>query len=301
MKQKNNRDKLSETVTEIESFTSIRDILESTLPTMSQRQAQLGRYILDHITEVPFLSAAELADRADVSEPTVIRFARGLGYAGYQDLRKEAQKFLKAYLGPGDKVRSVLKLTPDHHGIIDKVFDSQVAALEETRNLLSRKAFWQAVESLCSAKNIFLFGQGGMSALSLAMLDFRLRRYGYYTYTLSQGGRALFENLHLMTSDDVLVVITFSRPDEETVIVLNHARSVCAKAIVITDYVEAELAHEDDIILFVRRGEIGTSRSYAIPLVIIEALVLSIAAEDESCVEMLDKLHRLRAKHRKGG
>lgn len=300
MKDENKRDQQSETVTEVGYFTSIRDTLELNLPTMSQRQAQLGRYILDHITEVPFLSAAELADRADVSEPTVIRFSRSLGYTGYQDLRKEAQKFLKAYLGPGDKVRSFLKLTPDRHSIIDKVFDSQVAALEETRNLLSRKAFWEAVEALCSAKNIFLFGQGGMSALSLAILDFRLRRYGYHTYTLSQGGRALFENLHLMTSDDVLVVITFSQPDEETAIVLNHARSICAKAIVMTDYVEAELAHEDDITLFVKRGEVGTSRSYAIPLVIIEALVLSIAAEDENCLKMLDRLHQLRAKYRKG-
>lgn len=299
MEQETNRNEQDGIVNDTRYFASIRDTLEANLPTMSQRQAQLGRYILDHITEVPFLSAAELAERANVSEPTVIRFSRSLGYTGYQDLRKEAQKFIKAYLGPGDKVRSVLKLTPDRHSIIDKVFDSQVIALEETRNLLSRKAFWEAVVALCNAKNIFLFGQGGMSALSLDMLDFRLRRYGYYTYTLSQGGRALFENLHLMTTDDTLVVITFSQPDEETAIVLNHARSVNAKTVVITDYVEAELTRESDIILFVKRGEVGTSRSYAIPLVIIEALVLSIAAEDESCLEMLDKLHQLRAEHQK--
>lgn len=279
-------------------FTSIRDTLESNLPAMSQRQAKLGRYILDHVTEVPFLSAAELADRAEVSGATVVRFARNLGYTGYQDLRKDAQKFLKAYLGPGDKVRGFLKFTPDHHSIIDKVFDSQVADLEETRNLLSRKAFWEAVKALCKAKDIFLFGQGGMSAISLDILAFRLHRYGYYTRTLSQGGRALFENLHLMKPSDALVVITFARPDEETVIVLNHARSVKAKTIVITDYVEAELAHEGDIILFITRGEVGTSRSYAVPIAIIEALVLSIAAEDESCLEMLDKLHQLRAKYR---
>jgi len=299
MEQETNRNEQDGIANETRYFASIRDTLEANLPTMSQRQAQLGRYILDHITEVPFLSAAELAERANVSEPTVIRFSRSLGYTGYQDLRKEAQKFIKAYLGPGDKVRSVLNLTPDRHSIIDKVFDSQVIALEETRNLLSRKAFWEAVEALCNAKNIFLFGQGGMSALSLDMLDFRLRRYGYYTYTLSQGGRALFENLHLMTADDTFVVITFSQPDEETAIVLNHARSVNAKTVVITDYVEAELTRESDIILFVKRGEVGTSRSYAIPLVIIEALVLSIAAEDESCLEMLDKLHQLRAEHQK--
>jgi len=299
MEQETNRNEQDGIANETRYFASIRDTLEANLPTMSQRQAQLGRYILDHITEVPFLSAAELAERANVSEPTVIRFSRSLGYTGYQDLRKEAQKFIKAYLGPGDKVRSVLNLTPDRHSIIDKVFDSQVIALEETRNLLSRKAFWEAVEALCNAKNIFLFGQGGMSALSLDMLDFRLRRYGYYTYTLSQGGRALFENLNLMTADDTLVVITFSQPDEETAIVLNHARSVNAKTVVITDYVEAELTRESDIILFVKRGEVGTSRSYAIPLVIIEALVLSIAAEDESCLEMLDKLHQLRAEHQK--
>ena len=257
MEQETNRNEQDGIANETRYFASIRDTLEANLPTMSQRQAQLGRYILDHITEVPFLSAAELAERANVSEPTVIRFSRSLGYTGYQDLRKEAQKFIKAYLGPGDKVRSVLNLTPDRHSIIDKVFDSQVIALEETRNLLSRKAFWEAVEALCNAKNIFLFGQGGMSALSLDMLDFRLRRYGYYTYTLSQGGRALFENLHLMTADDTLVVITFSQPDEETAIVLNHARSVNAKTVVITDYVEAELTRESDIILFVKRGEVS--------------------------------------------
>ena len=172
-------------------------------------------------------------------------------------------------------------------------------AFEETRNLLSRKAFWEAVEALCNTKKVFLFGQGvcqlspGYAGLPFAQI--RILYVPAFT-----GGIALFENLHVMTSDDVLVVITFSQPVEETAIVLNHARSVKAKAIVITDYVEAELAHEDDIILFVKRGEVGTSRSYAVPLVIIDALVLSIAAEDESCLEMLDKLHRLRAKYRKG-
>ena len=100
MNGENKRHKQSETRSEAGYFTSIRDTLELNLPAMSQRQAQLGRYILDHITEVPCLSAAELADRADVSEPTVIRFARGLGYAGYQDLRKERTEISQSLSWP---------------------------------------------------------------------------------------------------------------------------------------------------------------------------------------------------------
>ncbi|HHY48015.1 MAG TPA: MurR/RpiR family transcriptional regulator, partial [Firmicutes bacterium] len=229
MRTKIARDSLAARRTDTNAtLSTINDRIKSNLPLMSDGQASLGRYILDHLQEVAFMSAADLAVQAGVSEPTVIRFARALGYSGYQDLRKEVQRFLRLYLGPGDKIRGFLTLTQDHKAILDKVFDIQETLLRETRSLLSHEAFWCAVEAICKARCVFLFGQGAGVILP-EMLNFRLQRCGYHTYTITSGGRDIFEKLHLITEKDAVVAFTFFQTDEDAVIVLDHARSAGAK------------------------------------------------------------------------
>lgn len=279
------------------TLVTIKDKIESNLSRMPRRQAFLGRYILDHLQEVAFMPAADLAAQAGVSEPTVIRFARALGYAGYQDLRREAQRFLRFYLGPGDKIRGFLTLTPDHRAILDKVFDIQETLLRETRSLLSHEAFWCAVEAICKARCVFLFGQGAGVILP-EMLNFRLQRCGFHTYTLTSGGRDIFEKVHLITEKDVVVAFTFFQTDEDAVIVLDQARSAGAKTILVAESVEPDLANGVDVILFVKRGDVGTFRSYAIPMIVVEALALGVvAADEERCLAALDRLHEIRASH----
>ena len=135
MEQETNRNEQDGIVNDTRYFASIRDTLEANLPTMSQRQAQLGRYILDHITEVPFLSAAELAERANVSEPTVIRFPKPWIYRLCIYAEAEIHQSL-----PGPEIKSGAFLNSlDRYSIIDKVLTVKIA-LEETCNLLSQKA-----------------------------------------------------------------------------------------------------------------------------------------------------------------
>ncbi len=49
---------------------------------LSDKKKQVAKYIVDNYIEVAFLTAAELARRSSVSEPTVIRLAVDLGYTG---------------------------------------------------------------------------------------------------------------------------------------------------------------------------------------------------------------------------
>jgi len=58
---------------------------------LSDKKRQIAKYILDNYTEASFLTAAELARRADVSEPTVIRLATDLGYSGFPEMRSALQ------------------------------------------------------------------------------------------------------------------------------------------------------------------------------------------------------------------
>ena len=51
------------------------------------KKKKLGKYILEHSSEVTILSTQTLSKLCDVSEPTLIRFTRKLGYSGYREFK----------------------------------------------------------------------------------------------------------------------------------------------------------------------------------------------------------------------
>lgn len=52
----------------------------------------IGDYILDHETDACFMTSTELATELDISEASVIRFARALGFTGYMDFQKNLRR-----------------------------------------------------------------------------------------------------------------------------------------------------------------------------------------------------------------
>jgi DNA-binding MurR/RpiR family transcriptional regulator len=57
------------------------------LATLSKAERRVGRALLADYPSAGLASAARLAERADVSPPTVLRFAQSLGYEGFTDLQ----------------------------------------------------------------------------------------------------------------------------------------------------------------------------------------------------------------------
>src|SRR2546423_15660343 len=57
------------------------------LPALSRAERRVGRALLADYPSAGLASAARLAERAEVSPPTVLRFAQSLGYDGFTDLQ----------------------------------------------------------------------------------------------------------------------------------------------------------------------------------------------------------------------
>jgi DNA-binding MurR/RpiR family transcriptional regulator len=56
---------------------------------LTPTQRRIAHSLVQHAANAAYLSAAEVADLAGVSQPSVTRFAMALGYAGYPALRRE--------------------------------------------------------------------------------------------------------------------------------------------------------------------------------------------------------------------
>lgn len=69
---------------------------------MRKSEQRAADYILGHLEEARELPLDQLAKRARVSQPTVLRMVRALGFGGYRDFRYQLVSELARNLSEGD-------------------------------------------------------------------------------------------------------------------------------------------------------------------------------------------------------
>src|SRR5881397_1449681 len=70
---------------------SLSDYIQARFDEFSRSQKDVAQYIVDHLDEVAFQTAEELARRANTSSSTVVRFSQALGFEGYPELQSSAR------------------------------------------------------------------------------------------------------------------------------------------------------------------------------------------------------------------
>ena len=66
---------------------NITTLIESGYADLRKSEKQAADYILEHLEQIPDLPIDRLAKEAQVSQPTVLRMLKALGYKGYRDFR----------------------------------------------------------------------------------------------------------------------------------------------------------------------------------------------------------------------
>jgi DNA-binding MurR/RpiR family transcriptional regulator len=93
----------------------LAEVLRRDYERFSPAQKSLARYLIDHLAELPLVSAHEVAHAAHCSPATVVRFAQALGYAGYPEM----QRTIRQAHRPGLGVRAVGGLPQGRVQVLD--------------------------------------------------------------------------------------------------------------------------------------------------------------------------------------
>lgn len=81
-----------------ETAVKVVDLFHGTRLTPTQRR--IAHSLVQHAATAAYLSAAEVAELAGVSQPSVTRFAMALGYTGYPALRRELRGLVGSAAAP---------------------------------------------------------------------------------------------------------------------------------------------------------------------------------------------------------
>jgi len=280
----------------MEELAEFRRRLEDYFPSLTKSEQRIASYLLANYDEATFLPAAELAQRLDVSEATVVRFARSIGYDGFPELRRALQGIFRIKVTPATRLQhklAELGSSPGH--VLTKMVDMEVQYLAEALHSVQPADFDRAVEIILSAKRLFVFGTGPSRILADLVL-IRLRRFGIPVITMTESGRDILEELQLMQPQDVVLATGFHRITGELAAVMDYARSLGCRIVFITDTLGPHFKNKADVILSALRGPVSTFHSLAVPMTILNALILAVAmARPEESLAALDRLQQMRA------
>ena len=224
--------------------------IRSMIPELSKSEAAVAEYIAANPEEVINLSVSALADCCGVSEPTVVRACRNLGFSGYQACKIALiQSTSNTVQFAGEEVTAEDSMS----AAIQKVFGAAADAVFLTRNSLDPAVLEKAAETLLKAKRIYIFGVGGSAAVA-ADVQHKFLRLGLDAQALSD------VNLQTMTAafagkQDVVFAISHSGSSKVVVDNTQLAKSNGAFVISLSSMGKSPLTELADITLHTAANE----------------------------------------------
>ena len=261
---------------------------------LTKSEKRIANFLRKNQEESAFLSAGEIASRLDLSEATLVRFARSLGFSSYPAMRSVLQDNFRRRVTHSARLRGRLNDLRDGGDIFERLTATEIDFLSQALDSIKREELNKAVEILHEHDRVFVFGLGPSVSL-VDLLELRLRRFGREVVPLTNSGREFLEYLTMMGEKDLLFVICFFDQNPALKLVIDYANKVGATIIMLTDTLEAILGDKVDVVLSAKRGPIGEFHSLVVPMTVINSLLLSLASmEQEKSMTLLDKLDNLR-------
>jgi DNA-binding MurR/RpiR family transcriptional regulator len=183
----------------------ILSVVRAGLGTMSESQRRVGRLILDDPDWAVKANVEEIAARAGVSAPTIVRFARAAGCEGLRDLKLKLAGALA--LGAPFLHRSV-RVGETAADVVRNVTGSMTTVIAEWQRRLDPAELDRAAAAITRARRIDCLGTGATSHFLAQDLQARLFRLGLTANAFSDAHFQLVAAATL-TSADVLVAISF--------------------------------------------------------------------------------------------
>jgi DNA-binding MurR/RpiR family transcriptional regulator len=280
--------------------TDFSQIISENYKDLTKSEKQIADYLRKNQEESAFLSAGELAERLGLSEATLVRFARSLGFDSYPAMREVLQENFRRRVTHSARLRSRLNELRETGDIFERLVASEIDYMTQSLESVNREAFHQAVDLMKNRKRIFIFGLGPSISL-VELMKIRLERFGRQVIPLTTAGREFLEPLLSMTKDDLLFAICFFDVTPALQLVLDYARDVYCPVVMLTDTLGSIIGDKAEVVLSAKRGPIAGFHSFVVPMTIINSILLATASEESGVMENLDKLDQLRERLKKYG
>lgn len=200
--------------------------LRGLYPSLKKALKKVADVILSHPERSMYASINEVAAAAGVSDATVMRFCRILGFKGFQD-------FKIALARDREPACVVAPSESNADAIVNMVYRTNESALKDTLEILDVEALNKAAKIISDSRNIVVIGVSGSGPVvaytgnRLLVLGFKA--YLYTDFYLMQKAAAL------LTSEDIVLAISNLGTSREILETVGVAKDRGARIVSITN------------------------------------------------------------------
>lgn len=227
-------------------------------------------------------TSAQVAARAGVSAPSVVRAARAIGFAGFTELKLEIARAR----GTTDFFTPSPVLTADASmaTVLETSVRTGTEALSSLGGAVDVAALDGAVQAIRRAGQLVAFGAGPSAAVA-ADAVFRLRALGVRASGIPDHESAMIA-MRLLDPGDVVLTVSSTGRTQTTLGVADAASDAGATLVAVTNQYGTPLAALADIALVVGGPPLSTQMAAAgsrlAHLVVVDALAAGLAVQDPS-------------------
>lgn len=251
------------------------DKIKEMYPQFTKSQKRLAEFITHAYREVAFMKASQLAQRLEMNEATVVRFAQKLGYRGYPELIQEMRSIVQQELVPPREVEAA-------QGAGNRflaTLNDEVAELQRIIGHIPADLAQQALALLGEAQRVIVIGQG-ISAPLAQLFCLALRMVGLAAE--SPAGDPLHLALAAESAGEGCLVVAVEAATEgpELANTLRHAGQKGAKTLALSWSPVSPAAQAAQVTLSYPANASANLPPVGLAATIVDALVQSLAAED---------------------
>jgi len=217
--------------------------IKTLYPQMTESEKKIADYVLNNPEEIYKLSINDIAILNKVSLPTVFRFAKKLGFAGFKEFKIDLIKDLAIGLNMSIENTDYSSIK----AITKSIFEQDINNLKETLNIIDYTSLEKAVNLIVSSKRILFFAVS--SSLSIAFDVYsKFLRAGFTSYYASDSySQKIFSSQ--CNNKDVVIGISFSGESLEVIQCLKNAKENNAKTICVTTFMKSSITKYADVSL----------------------------------------------------
>ncbi|MBL32857.1 MAG: transcriptional regulator, RpiR family protein [Gammaproteobacteria bacterium] len=179
--------------------------IKKSLPDLRKSEQTVAEFVLKDPKSIIMMKTAEASNEMGISEPTLIRFCKAIGFSGFQEFKINLSQQLAA-----DDYFVMYEINEDDsiHELCEKVFDTTISEILNVRSQIDQAILENAIETLVNAKRVEFYAFGGSAPVAMDGQHkfFRLKISSSYI----SDPHIQFMSANSLEKDDVVVAISQS-------------------------------------------------------------------------------------------
>lgn len=252
----------------MDATSSVAERIRALSPSLNGTASRIAEFVQTQPREILGMTVSDVAERSDTSVGSVVRFAKDLGFRGFQDLKLQLAGDVSAKAPAHDELP-----------LPSRVLAETGTALTQAVSSIDTSAFGEAVKRLLDANRVLVCGVG--TSLPMAIdAAYRLQLAGLSTLFYDDTHRQHVA-ASLLGGGDLCLTISHTGQTQETLDATRSAREAGASTVAVSSFAHSPLAQLCDVVLVAGSSEtsyrLEAMTSRFLHLALIDALFVAVS------------------------